>query len=93
MRTRKNHHLHFLVKSIIISRFPKGLSDSYLTASLKIFLCLTQDMPTWGYKLDKHLDEFVNFVRIDKNSRILDVTAGTGMVGQKVKISTAVLIS
>ena len=29
-------------------------------------------MPTiWGYKLDKHLDEFEDFVRIDKNSRVL----------------------
>ena len=49
-------------------------------------------MPTiWGYKLDKHLDEFEEFVRIDKNSRILDVAAGTGMAGQKV--NTRFLIS
>ena len=54
-------------------------------SSIGLFLYLPQDMPTWGYKLDKHLDEFEDFVRIDKNSRILDVTAGTGMVGQKVK--------
>ena len=39
-----------------------------------------------GYKLDKHLDEFEDFVRISKDSRILDVAAGTGLIGQKVKI-------
>ena len=37
-----------------------------------------------GYHLDSHLDEFEQFVKIDKDSKILDVAAGTGMVGQKV---------
>ena len=45
-----------------------------------------QDVSVWGYHLDKHLDEFEQFVKIDKDSRILDVAAGTGMVGQKVYI-------
>ena len=35
---------------------------------------------------DKHLDEFENFVRINKDSTILDLAAGTGLVGQKVNI-------
>ena len=43
-----------------------------------------QDVSVWGYHLDKHLDEFEQFVKIGKDSRILDVAAGTGMVGQKV---------
>ena len=34
--------------------------------------------------MDKHLDEFEDFIRIDKDSRILDVAAGTGIIGQKV---------
>ena len=45
-----------------------------------------QDVSVWGYHLDKHLDEFEQFVKIGKDSRILDVAAGTGMVGQKVHI-------
>ena len=47
-----------------------------------------QDVSVWGYHLDKHLDEFEQFVKIGKDSRILDVAAGTGMVGQKVHILT-----
>ena len=42
-----------------------------------------QDVSVWGYHLDKHLDEFEQFVKIGKDSRILDVAAGTGMVGQR----------
>ena len=38
-----------------------------------------------GYKLDKHYDEMEDFLRINKDSRILDVAAGTGLSGQKVK--------
>ena len=45
-----------------------------------------QDVSVWGYHLDKHRDEFEQFVKIGKDSRILDVAAGTGMVGQKVHI-------
>ena len=41
-------------------------------------------MLTWGYYLDKHLDEFEDVARLNKHSKILDVAAGTGMVGQKV---------
>ena len=41
-------------------------------------------MLTWGYQLDKHMDEFEDFVRVRKDSRILDVAAGTGFIGQKV---------
>ena len=37
-----------------------------------------------GYKLDKHYDEMEDFLRINKDSRILDVAAGTGLSGQKV---------
>ena len=37
-----------------------------------------------GYNMDKHLDEFEDFVRISKDARILDVAAGTGLSGQKV---------
>ena len=56
-------------------------------AAIMLFLslCLTQDLITWGYQLDKHFDEFEDFVRISKDSRILDVAAGTGLIGQKVK--------
>ena len=35
---------------------------------------------------DKHLDEFENFVRINRDSTILDLAAGTGLIGQKVNI-------
>ena len=41
-------------------------------------------MESWGYYLDKHLDDFEDFVGISKDSRILDVAAGTGLGGQKV---------
>ena len=34
--------------------------------------------------MDKHIDEFLDFVRIDKDAKILDVAAGTGFAGQKV---------
>ena len=40
---------------------------------------------SYGYHLDKHLDEFEDFVRIRKDSKILDVAAGTGIIGRKVK--------
>ena len=39
---------------------------------------------SYGYVLDKHLDEFEDFVRISKDSNILDVAAGTGLIGQRV---------
>ena len=41
-------------------------------------------MMSYGYVLDKHLDEFEDFVRISKDSNILDVAAGTGLIGQRV---------
>ena len=41
-------------------------------------------MASFGYYLDKHLDEFEDFVRIRKDSKILDVAAGTGFIGEKV---------
>ena len=41
-------------------------------------------MESWGCKLDKLMDEFLDFVRVDKDSRMLDVAAGTGKIGQKV---------
>ena len=44
-------------------------------------------MSTWGYYLDKHLDEFEDIIKINKDARILDVAAGTGLVGQKVFIN------
>ena len=51
-----------------------------------IYVNSLQDVSVWGYHLDKYLDEFEQFVKIGKDSRILDVAAGTGMVGQKVSI-------
>ena len=50
-------------------------------------MTFAQDVTSWGYKLDKHLDEFEDFVPINKDSRILDVAAGTGLIGQKAIIS------
>ena len=41
-------------------------------------------MYTWGYHLDKHLDEFEDTLRISKDAKILDVAAGTGIIGDKV---------
>ncbi len=49
-------------------------------------MVLFQDLEQWGYHLDKHLDEFEDFVRIQKDARILDLAAGTGLVGGKVII-------
>ena len=48
--------------------------------------CLSwlQDVSSWGYYLDKHIDDFEDFVRINKDAKILDVAAGTGLVGEKV---------
>ena len=43
-----------------------------------------QDLQYWSNRLDKHIDEFLDFVRIAKDARILDVAAGTGFAGQKV---------
>ena len=48
-------------------------------------------MSIWGYYLDKHLDEFEEFVRMDKDSKILDVAAGTGVVGQKVDLHSYII--
>ena len=50
-------------------------------------------MLTWGYHLDKHLDEFEDTSRINKEARILDVAAGTGMVGEKVGLCLFVRLS
>ena len=47
-------------------------------------------MESWGYRLDVHLDELEDIVHSeqetrDRTIRILDVAAGTGTVGQKVR--------
>ncbi len=39
----------------------------------------------WGYTIDKHLDEFEDMTRLPKDARILDLAAGTGIVGEIVR--------
>ena len=35
---------------------------------------------------DKHLDELEDLIKISKDARILDVAAGTGLIGQQVTL-------
>ena len=51
-----------------------------------------QDVHSWGYEYDVHLNEFEDIARINKDSRILDVAAGTGLIGQKVQKYTTGLL-
>ena len=45
-------------------------------------------MAAFNYRFEKHLREFEDFVRIGKDSRILDVAAGTGFIGKQVMPSS-----